>query len=298
MQEITIYVSAANSLGVIRDYANAQKMTAPSLMRGCEYKLRLRLFANAEGDTPYSISALQQVKSWQFVMDRDYDNTTANLLLANNASIAVATVEDTTIDGESRRFTEVQIPLTETNTEQLAEYLGTDRKKGNITAELVGYDSNGNDIFVLQIENFTFCNRLTSQGQPTVIDPEYLTAAQINAIVADLQQQIDNINPDGGGNVEANNVFISEGAEHYAGNDVENAIIDLQNQINEIPTGGGDSGSVEAGNVWMSQTAGQYAGDNVQNAIVDLAEICNGLIEQVESINLALAAAETELESI
>lgn len=255
MQEITIYVSAANSLGVIRDYANAQKMTAPSLMRGCEYKLRLRLFANAEGDTPYSISALQQVKSWQFVMDRDYDNTTANLLLADNASIVVATVEDTTIDGESRSFTEVQIPLTETNTEQLAEYLGTDRKKGNITAELVGYDSNGNDIFVLQIENFTFCNRLTSQGQPTVIDPEYLTATQINAIVADLQKQIDNINPEGGGNVEAGKVLISQTAEHYAG-------------------------------------------DNVQNAIVDLAGICNVLIERVNSIDLALAAAETELEGI
>lgn len=292
MQEITIYVSAANSLGVIRDYANAQKMTAPSLMRGCEYKLRLRLFANAEGDTSYPISALQQVKSWQFVMDRDYDNTTANLLLANNASIAVATVEDTTIDGESRSFTEVQIPLTETNTEELAEYLGTDRKKGNITAELVGYDSNGNDIFVLQIENFTFCNRLTSQGQPTVIDPEYLTAAQINAIVADLQQQIDNINP------KAGNVFISEGAEHYAGTDVENAIIDLQNQINDMPTGGGGSGSVEAVKVLMSQTAGHYAGDNVQNAILDLAEIYDALIERVENLELAIAAAEAELEGI
>lgn len=298
MQEITIYVSAANSLGVIRDYANAQKMTAPSLMRGCEYKLRLRLFANTEGDTSYPISALQQVQSWQFVMDRDYDNTTANLLLANNASITVATVEDTTIDGESRSFTEVQIPLTETNTEQLAEYLGTDRKKGNITAELVGYDSNGNDIFVLQIENFTFCNRLTSQGQPSIIDPEYLTAAQINAIVADLQQQIDNINPDGGGSVEANNVFISESAEHYAGTDVENAIIDLQNQINDMPTGGGGGGSVEAVKVLMSQTAGHYAGDNVQNAILDLAEICDALVKRVENLELAIAAAETELEGI
>jgi hypothetical protein len=292
MQEITIYVSAANSLGVIRDYANAQKMTAPSLMRGCEYLLRLRLFANTEGDVSYPLSTLQQVKSWEFVMDNDYDNTTTNLLVADNSEITVETVNDTSIDDETRSFTEVKIPLSKTNTEQLAEYLGTDRKKGNITAELVGYDSNGNDIFVLQIENFTFCNRLTSQGQPTVIDPEYLTATQINAIVADLQQQIDNINP------KAGNVFISEGAEHYAGTDVENAIIDLQNQINDMPTGGGGSGSVEASKVLMSQTAGQYAGDNVQNAIVDLAEICNGLIEQVESINLALAAAETELERI
>ena len=199
MQEITIYVSAANSLGVIRDYANAQKSAAPSLMRGCEYLLRLRLFANAEGDVPYPISTLQQVTSWQFVMDNDYDNSTTNLLVADNAEITVETVNDTSIDGEERSFTEVKIPLLKTNTEQLAGYLGTERKKGNIVAELVGYDADFNTVFVLQLENFTFYNRLTSLGQPTVIDPEYLTAAQINAIVADLQRQIDSINPGGGG---------------------------------------------------------------------------------------------------
>jgi hypothetical protein len=222
MQEIKIYVSAAGSLGVIRDYANAKGTSAPTLMRGCEFVLRLRLFANAEGEMPYPIEQLQNVSAWQFVMDKDYDNTTPYLLVADNANIKVSSVTEE-IDDLERSFTEIEIPLLDTNTEQLAEYLKAEKSKSGITAELTGFDKDGNDIFVLQIENFTFRNRLASQGQPTVIDPEYLTAAQINAIVADLQQQIDNISP-GGGSTNAADIIVSSESEFYAGMDVASAL--------------------------------------------------------------------------
>ena len=48
MQEIKIYVAANGALGTIRDYANAKNVAAPTLVRGCEVLLRLRLFADAD----------------------------------------------------------------------------------------------------------------------------------------------------------------------------------------------------------------------------------------------------------
>ena len=45
MQEIKVYVAASDSVGVIRDYANARTVTAPSLVRGVEACLKLRLFS-------------------------------------------------------------------------------------------------------------------------------------------------------------------------------------------------------------------------------------------------------------
>ena len=183
MQEIKLYVAANGALGVIRDYANAKGASAPTLVRGCEVLLRLRLFANAAGDTPYPIDQLQNIAAWQFGMDDDFNSETAYKLVADNDNITVDTVTDT-IDDVERTFTEVSIPLTSTNTEQLADWLGTAKSRSGLHSELVGFDANGDDIFVLQIENFTFRNRLTSLGNPDEIDAEYLTEAQVRALVA------------------------------------------------------------------------------------------------------------------
>lgn len=191
MQEIKIYVAANSALGTIRDYANAKTVAAPTLVRGCEVMLRVRLFANADGDMPYPIEQLQSITAWQFVMDSDFDPDTSYILQADNSAISVATVTEE-VDELDRTFTEVSIPLSETNTEQLAAWLGTQKSKSGLHGELVGFDAAGEDVFVLQLENFTFRNRITSLGDPTEIDPEYLTAAQVTALVrgtviADLQ---------------------------------------------------------------------------------------------------------------
>lgn len=183
MQEIKIYVAANGALGVIRDYANAKGASAPTLVRGCEVLLRLRLFANADGDTPYPIDQLKNIAAWQWVMDDDFNSETAYKLVADNDNITVDTVTDT-VDDVERTFTEVSIPLTSTNTKQLADWLGTAKSRGGLHSELVGFDASGDDVFVLQIENFTFRNRLTSLGNPDEIDAEYLTEAQVRALIA------------------------------------------------------------------------------------------------------------------
>ncbi|MBQ4328114.1 MAG: hypothetical protein IJC27_00150 [Lentisphaeria bacterium] len=183
MQEIKIYVAANGALGVIRDYANAKGASAPTLVRGCEVLLRLRLFANADSDTAYPIEQLQNIAAWQWVMDDDFDSETAYKLVADNSNIGVESVTDT-IDDVERTFTEISIPLTSTNTVELTKWLDTAKSKSGLHGELVGYDASGDDVFVLQIENFTFRNRLSSAGEPTELDPEYLTEAQVRALIA------------------------------------------------------------------------------------------------------------------
>ena len=226
MQEIKIYVSASSALGVIRDYANAKNVSAPTLVRGCEVMLKLRLFADSYGDTPYPIDQLQNVTSWQFVMDKDFDSETAFLLQADNSQITVQKITET-VNELDREFTEVSIPLLNSNTQELADWLGNEKSKSGLYAELVGYDATGNEVFVLQLENFTFRNRLTSQDDPTEIDPEYMTAAQINAIVADLQRQINSISGGGGaggGSSNAADIIISAESQYYAGMNVAAAL--------------------------------------------------------------------------
>jgi hypothetical protein len=192
MQEIKLYVAANSALGVIRDYANAKNVAAPTLVRGCEVILRIRLFANADSNTAYPLEQLQNIVSWQWVMDSEFDSNEAYILQADNSNIRVESVSEE-IDDIERSFTEISVPLTQVNTIELAEWLGTQKSKSGLHGELVGYDATGDDVFVLQIENFTFRNRLTSQGDPTEIEPEYLTAAQVTALVkAEVKAYVDN----------------------------------------------------------------------------------------------------------
>lgn len=178
MQEVKIYVSAAEAVGAVRDYANAKNASAPSLVRGIETMLKLRLFGSANDLTPYPIEQFSGITAWKFVMDADYLESTNYKLQADNAHITVASVTE-----NEQNYTEVSIPLIETNTEELVEWLGNTKSKSGLTAELVGYNGNGDAVFVLQIENFTVRNRLISAGDPTPIEPDYLNEAQVRALI-------------------------------------------------------------------------------------------------------------------
>ena len=89
MQTITIYIDAHDTLGSVRDYANAKDANVPSLTRDVEVLLRLRLFKEEDVDTPYPMSQLQQVTSWQFVMDRDFNSHTTPPIVADNENITL-----------------------------------------------------------------------------------------------------------------------------------------------------------------------------------------------------------------
>ena len=72
------------------------------------------------------------------------------------------------------------------------EWLKKDKNKSGLTGELVGYSSDGRAIFVLQIEKFSIRNRLTSAGEPTAIDEDYLNASQVRALIAgDFQNPLE-----------------------------------------------------------------------------------------------------------
>jgi len=183
MQNVKFYAAAPETLGTVRDFANAKNATAPTLVRGCEVCLKMRLFANSDGDAAYPITAFSNIVSWQWAMDKDFNEATNYILEADNANITVSTVTDT-VDGTDIDYTEISIPIPNMNTEELATWLGTEKSKNGLAGELVGFDAESKQVFVLQVENFTVRNRITSLGTPTPISPDYLTAAQVRALIA------------------------------------------------------------------------------------------------------------------
>ena len=183
MQEIILYATANEVLARVRDRANAKAATPPTLARGCGFRLKIRLFANAYDDTPYPVANLAGITAWAFVMDSDWDSATPYKVVADAGEIAVGEVQDQ-YEGEVVTYTEAVVPVSETNTEELAAWLGSDEGKDGLNAELIGYDGTGEEAFVLQIKGFSVRNRLGSVGDPTPIPSEYLNADQVRALIA------------------------------------------------------------------------------------------------------------------
>ncbi len=174
MQDIVFYVAANETLGLVRDYANMHRADAPVLTIGVAVCLRMRLFADIEVSTPYPIASFSGITNWRWSMDADFDRSTACKLVADEDGISVHTVTDT-VSGETRSFTEFVIPISNMNTQELAAWLGNESTRSGLTGELVGYDNNGNAIFVLQVENFTVRNRVAGLCDPTAVDEGIVT---------------------------------------------------------------------------------------------------------------------------
>ena len=122
MQETIFYVAAGETLGSVRNFANAKSASPPTLVRGVSARLRMRLFAHCEGLEPYPLNTLDGIVRWQWAMDTDFNEATAYKLQADNASIGVSEVTDE-IDGDEYSYTEVSIPMPEMNTVELADML-------------------------------------------------------------------------------------------------------------------------------------------------------------------------------
>ncbi len=192
MQNIKVYVSAESNLAEIVDEFNAKNVSAPILVRGCEVALSVFLFDNNDSATPYPMEKLAEVKAWEFLMDSDFSPDTAYKIAADNQHIR-AIFHGETDENETlitHDATEIYIPITNMNTEELKDWLGSSKSKTGMNAELIGYNAIGNQVFVLQIENFTIRNRISSLGNPTVIEPEYVTVAQVQAMTKNLDDRI------------------------------------------------------------------------------------------------------------
>jgi hypothetical protein len=115
-----------------------------------------------------SLSAVPTV-SWSWQMDADFAQSTGIKLQGDTSHIAVSTVtEISDINGE-QVCTEISIPIESMNTVELDEWLGNGESKSGLHGELVGYNGDGTEVFVLQIKNFTIRSRISSSGAPTTI---------------------------------------------------------------------------------------------------------------------------------
>ena len=190
MQEITFYATANETLGTVRDYANAKTVAAPTLTKSVSVRLLLRLFADANDLDPVPLDTFANIRAWAFVMDDDFNDETTLKIVADNEAIDVTSETETTTDpdtGETitRTYTQFSIPISEMNSAALAAWLGTSESKGSLIGELTGYDGNGDSVFVLQIKGFTVRNRLYGSGEPSENVNEYLTIDEARAMFAD-----------------------------------------------------------------------------------------------------------------
>lgn len=181
MQNLIFYVAAGGPLGTVSDYANAKKNAAPTLVLGAACCLRMRLFSDDNHSDPFPLSDLAAITSWSWQMDKDFDASTTCKIIGDNSDIYAHSVEDT-INGETSTYTEVVIPISNMLTEELVALIGSSESV-SLSGELCGYDQNADLVFVLQIKNFTVRNRISATGDPTELDPEYLTEAQVRALV-------------------------------------------------------------------------------------------------------------------
>ena len=172
MQNLEIYATANSTVATVRDSANAQTVAAPMLVIGISTSITLTLFAQADDLLPLPPSALSGITAWSFVFDDDFNSETDYKIVADSANI---TWTGATYDGEQDESgnyipTVFNIPIPQMNSVALNEWLGTAASKSGLIGELVGYDSTGAFVFVLQIQGFTVRNRITGGGE--IEEPE------------------------------------------------------------------------------------------------------------------------------
>lgn len=183
MQELIFYVNAASALGICRDNFDAKTVALPAIIRGGEVLFRMRLFSGNSPREQYPMEALQNIVSWEWNMDADFDEDTPCKLVADNSAITVGEVEEER-DGTTTVYTEIQIPVSQTNTVELRDWLSSAESKSDLSAELAGYDVDGKLAFILQLKGFTVRNRIVSAGTPTEIPDSYLDEAGVRALLA------------------------------------------------------------------------------------------------------------------
>ena len=215
MQDIVFYAAVlCETQGIVRDSANARNQSAPVLVLGVSACLKMRLFAACNVATPYPVASCSGISDWIWRMDADFERDTPSKLVADADGIFVHTVTDT-VDGKTVNFTEFVIPISNMNTQELTTWIGSERKRSGLTGELIGYDSAGNAVFVLQIDDFTVSNRVGGLGDPTAIEQEVATRSQtaqmiqaaVSASAATKQDKLTSANAGTNISIDANGVI-------------------------------------------------------------------------------------------
>ena len=200
MQEHIIYLDAHESVAVVRDEKNMRSLPPPTLVRGTACVLKLRLFAERIGTTPYPIANLYDVVSWQWAMDSDFCDRSPHKLVADSANIELNSVQEFR-DGIGRAYTQITIPMPSMETGELARWLGSEPVRAGLTGELTGFDATGSPIYILQIEGFKIRNRIVASAAP----PTSSSCAVPGITMEQLQQMINQAIVNAGGNSSGGN---------------------------------------------------------------------------------------------
>ena len=259
MQEHIIYLDAHESVAVVRDEKNMRTLPPPTLVRGTACTLKLRLFAERIGTTPYPIANLYDVVAWQFAMDSDFYDRSPYKLVADNANIELNSVQEFR-DGIGRVYTQITIPMPSMETNELARWLGSEPVRAGLTGELTGFDSTGSPIYILQIEGFKIRNRIVSSAGPTTTSSG---AAIAGITMEQLQQMINQAIVNAGGTGGNNSSSGSGGNNSSSGSEGNNSSSGNGGSNSSSGSGGNNSSSGSGGSsgAYENETGGAISED-------------------------------------
>ena len=248
MQEHIIYLDAHETVAVVRDEKNMRTLPPPTLVRGTACILKLRLFAERIGTTPFPIANLYDVVSWQWAMDSDFYDRSPYKLVGDNPNIELNSVQEFR-DGIGRAYTQITIPMPSMETNELARWLGSEPVRAGLTGELTGFDATGSPIYILQIEGFKIRNRIVASVAPTTSS----SCAVPGITMEQLQQMINQAIVNAGGN---NSSSCAGGNNSSSGSEGNNS----------SPGSGGNSSSGSGGNnsssgAYENETGGAISDD-------------------------------------
>lgn len=176
MQDIVIYLRADDVAAVVVDRYNQKLSTNPAITRGLKPRLCLRLI-HADG-TPFAAADLDYA-AWDFVLANDWDTATDPQIRVQDG-ITVAEVD---VDGVT--YSEIRIPLTETNTAELITALGSSSDK-TLGAELAGIPAGESDPGAIWQFNMSVRNRrgTAGTGTPEPVGDGTYSSSQVDALIA------------------------------------------------------------------------------------------------------------------
>jgi len=254
MQEHIIYLDAHESVAVVRDEKNMRTLPPPTLVRGTACILKLRLFAERIGTTPFPIANLYDVVSWQWAMDSDFYDRSPYKLVGDNPNIELNSVQEFR-DGIGRVYTQITIPMPSMETNELARWLGSEPVRAGLTGELTGFDATGSPIYILQIEGFKIRNRIVSSAGPSTSS----SSAVSGITMEQLQQMINQAIASNAGNNSSNG---SGGNNSSSGSEGNNSSSSSGGNSSSGDSGGNSSsGSGGHSGAYENETGGAISED-------------------------------------
>lgn len=175
MQKIPFFIKMDGVVGQLVDSYGQSANRPVTITRGMQAELVIQLL-DGEGE-PYELG---EYAAWDFVLAHDWDTTTPPQLRVSEGIVA---------DGNS-----IAIPLENINTVELIAQLG---KNESVTlgAELCGFSAGmSTPDFVCQF-SLTVRNRRSDAGtgSPEPVGDGSYSAAQVDALLAELRGQIEDL---------------------------------------------------------------------------------------------------------